>query len=122
MAFVADAALDAALNWVVTNGTTLHICSSEPANYAAIAAAELASAAVTVGAVSDRTGGGRKVTVPALTDEDVDTSGTASHWALSNGTDTLVATGSLASSASVDAAGTLSTTAFDIGLPDFANA
>lgn len=119
MAFVIDAALDAALDYIRTNGTTLHLCTSEPANYAAIAAAELASAPVTLSANADGDTSGRKVTIPAITGDDVDTTGTATHWALSNGTDTLVATNSLTASVSLDASGTYNFSATDIEIADF---
>jgi hypothetical protein len=120
MPFISDTAFDQALAWIVTNGTTLHICSSEPANYAAIAAAELAAAPVTVGAAQNGDTSGRKVVVPAITDDDVDGTGTAAFWALSNGSDTLVATGALASGQSVTAGGTYSTAAIDITVTDAA--
>lgn len=119
MSFTYDAALDAALNNIKTNGTTLHICSSEPANYAGIAAVQLASAPVTLTGPTAGDTSGRKVTIPAVTADDVDTSGTATHWALSNGVDTLVASNALSASALVDAAGTYNSAAIDIELPDF---
>ena len=119
MAFMIDAALDAALNYVKSNGTTLHICSAEPANYAGIAAVELASAPVTLTGPADGDTSGRKVTIPAVSDDDVDTTGTATHWALSNGSDTLIATNALSASAELDDAGTYSFSATDIELADF---
>lgn len=119
MAYANDTALDAALNWIKTNGTVLHICTSEPATYGAIAAAQLASEAVTITGPADGDVSGRKITVPSVSADDVDTTGTATHWALSNGTDTLVATGDLSASAELDSAGTYTTAAFAITLPDF---
>lgn len=119
MAFAIDAALDAALNYIKTNGTMLHICTAEPANYAGIAAVELAKAAVSLTGPADRSPSGRKVTIPAVVDDTVDTTGTAAYWALSNGTDTLIASGALSASAALTASGVYSTGAVDIGLPDF---
>lgn len=119
MAFVNDLALDAALDWIRTNGTTLHICSSEPASYAGIAAVELASAPISIGANADATPNGRQVTVPAISADAVDTSGNSTHFAISNGTDTLVATNSTAGLVALSDTGTYNTTAFTLILPDF---
>lgn len=119
MAFVNDSALDAALSWIQTNGTTLHICSSEPASYAGIAAVELASAPITIGSPADRSPNGREVTVPAVSADAVDTSGNSTHYAISNGTDTLVATNATAGTVALSDTGTYNTSTFTIGLPDF---
>lgn len=102
MPYANPALLDAALDWARTNGTTLHFCSAEPATYAEIAAVELASAPVTLGANEDGTPDGRQAEIPAVTGDDVDTTGTATHWVLSNGVDTLVASNQLDNNYAVD--------------------
>lgn len=99
MAFVSDAALDATLDYIRTNGTQIHTTTSEVASYAAIAAAQLGEVAITISANADGTGG-RKVTSPEFTVTATGT-GDATHWALSNNSDTLVATGALASTVSM---------------------
>lgn len=119
MPYVNDSALDAALAWIRTNGTTLHICSSEPATYAQIASRELAVATVTVGASQNGDASGRKATIPAVVGDAVDTSGTATHWALSNASSILVATGALSSSVLLDDSGTYNFNAVDIEIADF---
>ena len=89
---VADAVLDAALNFVKNNATKLHVCSTAPANYAGIAAVELASVVIDSADFTGPADGdtsGRKVAVNAQTGMTVTASGTAAHIALSNGTDTL---------------------------------
>ena len=121
MAFIIDAAFDAALNYIKTNGTTLHICSAEPANYAAISAIELGVAAVSLTGPAAGDTSGRKVTIPAVTADDVDATGTASYWALSNGSDTLIASGSLSSNVAVSSGGTYNFAATDIEIIDAAN-
>jgi len=113
MSYLNPEALDGGLDWVDTNGTTLHICSSEPANFGAVSSASLGSASVNVPAPSAATGG-RKVTVPAVTGGTVSTNGTASHWAITDGTSVLVATGSLSASKAVTTDSGFNTTAFDI--------
>ena len=122
MAYINDSALDAGLNWIKTNGTSLHICSAEPTTYAEAATTyELAVAAVTLTGPAAGDTSGRKVTIPQVSDDAVDTTGTATHWALTNGSDTLVATGSLAASYSLDSAGTYTFNATDIESLDFAS-
>lgn len=73
----------------VAEGSTVHVCSAEPADYSGIAAVELASGAQ--GTYTKGTGdvSGRKNTVSAVTGLNITTSGVATHVAVSNGTDTL---------------------------------
>lgn len=114
MASLASAALDAALGYVITNGTKLSLCSSEPANYAGISAVELAQdASVTVGSAGAGSPSGRKVTVPAC-DCVASADGDATHWALHDGSSILVATGVLAATVAITDTLTYSTDAFDI--------
>ncbi len=96
MAFIADAALDSLLSYLVSNATTLYICSAELTTYAqASSTLEVGTkTAITLGAPGDRTPNGRKSTVPAFTDGAVQANGTATHWALCSGT-VLLATGAL---------------------------
>ena len=122
MAFLADAVFDNGLSTLNTAVTRLDICSQEPATYGAATTAGTYSlgnkTSLSVGAPGDRSGGGRKVTVPAISDGSVTTTGTASHWALTNGTDTLYATGALSASQGVTSGNTFTLTTFDIGIPD----
>jgi hypothetical protein len=120
MAYINDLSFDAALNYIVTNGTRLHICSSEPASAAAAITASLGNkATITIGSPTDRTPTGRKVVVPAITDGSVTANGTATHYAIINiAGSILVATGQLSSSQSVTSGNTFTLAAFDIGFPD----
>ena len=122
MAFVSDEILDQGLDWADTNGTRLDICSQEPTTYAqATSTYTLGNkTSINTGATADRSPSGRKVTVPAVTGGSVTSTGTATHWALTDGASLLVATGSLSSSQSVTSGNTWSTGAFDIGIPDAA--
>jgi len=92
---IADSVFDAGLATITAGGTKIDICeTSEPANFAGIAALTLGNkAGLTTGAATDNTPTGRKVVVPAITDGAVTKDGTAAYWALSNGTDTLYASG-----------------------------
>lgn len=119
MPLIADYILDLALSELDTATATLHICSSEPANYAGIAAVQLGTkTSLSIGAPGDRTPNGRKVTVASFTDGAVSATGTATHWAISKNGTTLMATGALSASQAVTNGNTFSLPAFDIGIPD----
>lgn len=85
--------LDAALNKIAT-ATRLTVCSGAPANFAGISAVALADVVMSSGdySVSDGDVSGRKVTVSAQSDIEVDASGTATHIALDDGTTLLYVT------------------------------
>ncbi|MEQ8823824.1 MAG: hypothetical protein RIC14_05575 [Filomicrobium sp.] len=119
MAYINDAAFDAALSHIETNGTHLSICSSEPANYGAIAAAELgekASISYTGPANGDTSG--RKITIDAITDGNVTANGTATHYAIHDNSSTLLASGALTASQVVTSGNTFTLAAFDIEIAD----
>jgi len=119
MAYLNDEALDQGLDWVDTNGTRLDICSQEPVTYAA------ATATYTLGTDTVNTGApvagdvdGRKVVVPAVTGGSVTGTGTATHWALTDGASVLIATGALSASQAVTSGNTFNLGAFDITIRD----
>lgn len=122
MAFIADYILDLLLAEFDSNADTLYICSQEPTSYAqASSTYKLGTkSSLSIGAPADRTPSGRKVTVAAFSDGTVNTSGTATHWAITKSGTTLMATGSLASSQAVTSGNSFSLAAFDIGVPDAA--
>lgn len=120
MPYINDSAFDAAISWIITNGTALSLCSSEPANYAGIAAVQLAEdTSVTCGAAANGASSGRRTTVPACACVAGD-DGTAADWALHNNSDTLVASGNLSGNVSITDTLTYNTDAFDITFPDAA--
>lgn len=120
MAFLSDATFDAALAYVVANGTRLDICSAEPTSYAqATASLSLGSkSGVSVGSPANRSGGGREVVIPALSAGTVTATGSATHWALSDGATLLIATGALTVPVAVTSGNTFSTAPFAIGVLD----
>lgn len=85
--FVPDAILDEQAA-IYATATILHVCSTQPANYAGIAALSLASVVLTPGigngdfTASNGDTSGRKVTVAAQNAVDVTASGTAGHIVL----------------------------------------
>ena len=89
---VADAVLDAALNYIKNNGVTMTACSTQPTTYAE-ATSTYKLADVTIDS-ADYTGpadhtSGRKLTVNAQTGITVDSSGTYGHVAICS-SDTLL--------------------------------
>ena len=77
------------------------------------------STSLSIAAPSDRTGGGRKVTVSAISDGSITGTGTVTHYALVDTTNTrLLATAALTASQSVTSGNTFTLASFDIGIPD----
>lgn len=123
MPLLADYVLDAALATLDTEANALHICSAEPATYAAATTTNSlgSKTSLSIGAPADRSPNGRKVTVGDITDGAVSATGTASHWAIVDTVNSrLLAAGALASSQAVTNGNPFTLPAFDIGIPDAA--
>lgn len=89
--FTADAVLDAALDKIAT-ATILTVCSTQPTTRTeAVTTYKLADVVVDSGDFTKANGdtSGRKLTVGAQSSVPVDTSGTAQHIALCDGSDLL---------------------------------
>ena len=90
-----DATLDTMLTYIATSDT-MYVCSAQPTTYAeASSTYALADVAMTPGDGNDYTIGngdssGRKVAMAQKADIDIDTSGDATHIALTEGGDTLM--------------------------------
>lgn len=114
---VHDTVLDGALN-IIDNATRMVVCSAEPANFAGIAAVALADVVMAGGDFTDANGdtNGRKVTVAAKSAVPVDTSGTATHISLDDGTTLLYVT--TCTSQALTAANTVNIPAWDIEIAD----
>lgn len=121
MAFINDEVFDQGLDYADTNGTRLDICSQEPVSYAeATSTYTLGNDTVNTGATQNGATDGRRVVVPAITAGSVTGTGTASHWALTDGSATLIATGALSSSQSVTSGNTFTLDAISITIRDAA--
>ena len=122
MPFLHDTALDALLNDCYNNGESLHICSSEPTNYTeATSTYSLGEkTSPSIGAPADRGGGGREITIGAISDGSVDGDGTADYWAIvkDSATSRLLAAGDLSAPQAVSNGNTFTLTSFTIGVPD----
>ena len=112
---------DAALQVLIDDGDRLDLCSQEPTNYTeATSTYSLGNqTTITIGTIADGDVSGRKVTVSATSGGTIGTTGTATHYAISDTTGTqLLAAGELTTSQQVVSGNTFTTEAFDIEIPD----
>lgn len=112
---------DAALQVLIDDGNRLDLCSQEPTNYTeATSTYSLGNqTSITIGTIADGDVSGRKVTVSATSGGTIGTTGTATHYAISDTTGTqLLAAGDLTTSQQVVSGNTFTTDAFDIEIPD----
>jgi len=121
MGLLHDDIFDNGLSVLDTLVENLYICSSLPTTFTeATVTYKLGTKATpTVSAPADRTGGGRKVTVSAITDGAVTANGTAGFYALTDDSlSKLLAANNLSATQVVTNGNTFTLTAFDIGIPD----
>lgn len=121
MATISDRVFDNGLTVLDTEANRIDITSQEATTYAGATSTFTLgnSTSLSIGAPADRTGGGREVTVAAITDGSVTGTGTATHYAIVDTVNSrLLATGSLSSSQSVTSGNTFTTGAVKIGIPD----
>jgi hypothetical protein len=119
MAYINDEVFDQGLDYADTNGTRIDICSQEPVSYAeATSTYTLGNDTVNTGATQNGASSGRRVIVPAITAGTVTGTGTASHWALTNGSNTLIATGALTAPQGVTSGNTFTLDAISITIAD----
>lgn len=118
-ALITDAVLDLALATLDTNGTRLDITSSTATTYAeATSTFTLGNDTVNTGAPEAGAVDGRRVIVPAITAGSVTGTGTASYWALTNGSTTLYATGDITTPQAVTSGNTFTLDAISITIRD----
>jgi hypothetical protein len=116
-----DAVLDVMLDEIAT-ATTLYVCSDQPANFAGIAAVALADVALTPGdgngdfVIANGDVSGRKLTVGAQVDFEVDATGEADHIVLADATVLLYVT--TCAPQTITDGNTVSTSAWDIEIAD----
>jgi len=98
-----DNIYDNGLSWAITNGSRLDICSADPGlTYSSVTTNTLGNkTALTLTALANNPSDGRKTSIPAITDGSVTATGTAAFWALTNATDTVVASGPLTATQAV---------------------
>jgi len=128
MTFSRDAAADAYLNNIKTLAEKLVLCDGEPATYTAAqtdhaTGDRLGEVAVATGdfTLADGDVTGRKITVAQKTGIPITVTGSWSHWALVDVTNTaLIASGAMDTARAVSASGTATCNSFKITVPDVA--
>lgn len=120
--FANDSVMDAALAKIAT-GTILTVCSAQPTNRTeAVTTYKLADVVVTAGdgngdfTIANGDTSGRKVTVAQQDNVPVDTTGTATHVAICDGSSLLLVT--TCTSQSLTAGNTVTIPAFDDEIAD----
>lgn len=118
MGKVSDSVRDAALNHIKDNTEKIHICSSEPTDFADVDVKTLGNKeAPAIGAVANGAVNGRRITIAEINDGTATASGTATHWALVSAGE-LLATDTLEESVEVIQGELFIIGAFDIEFPD----
>ena len=119
---VADAVLDAALDKIAT-GTIMTVCNAQPTNRTeAVTTFALADVVLTAGdgngdfTVGNGDSSGRKVAMAQQATITVDTSGTATHVAICDGTDLLYVT--TCTSQAVTSGNTVTIPTWDVEIAD----
>lgn len=121
MATLNNRVFDNGLSVLDTEANKILVTSQEATTYTEANATYALgnSTSLSVGAPADRSGGGREVTVAAISDGSVTGTGTATHFAIVDTSNTrLLATGSLTASQAVTSGNTFTLGAFTIGIPD----
>lgn len=121
MAYLNDRVFDEGLSILDLEANAVHVTSAEAADYTEATSTYTLglSSSLSIAAPSDRTGGGRKVAVSAISDGDITGTGTVTHYALVDTVNSrLLATAALTASQSVTNGNTFTLATFDIGIPD----
>jgi len=121
MAYLNDRVFDNGLTVLDLEANEIHVTSQEASDYTeATSTYSLGnSGSLSIGAPTDRTGGGRKVTVAAISDGSITGTGTVTHYAIVDTVNSrLLATAALTASQSVTNGNTFTLATFDIGIPD----
>ncbi len=121
MAYLNDRVFDEGLSVLDLEANAVHVTSAEATDYTEATSTYTLglSSSLSIAAPSDRTGGGRKVAVSAISDGDITGTGTVTHYALVDTVNSrLLATAALTASQSVTNGNTFTLATFDIGIPD----
>ena len=121
MATLNDRVFDNGLTVLDTEASKILVTSLESTTYTEANATHALgnSTSLSIGAPADRSGGGREVTVAAISDGSITATGTATHYAIVDVTNTrLLVTGALSASQSVTSGNTFTVASFAIGIPD----
>ena len=121
MAYLNDRVFDEGLSVLDLEANEVHVTSAEATDFTEATSTYTLglSSSLSIAAPSDRTGGGRKVTVTAIDDGTISGTGTVTHYTLVDTVNSrLLATAALTASQSVTTGNTFTLATFDIGIPD----
>jgi len=121
MATLGDRVFDNGLTVLDTEANAIHVTSQEATDYTEATSTYTLgnSTSLSIGSPEDRSGGGRKVVVAAISDGSITGTGTATHYAIVDTANSrLLATAALTASQSVTSGNTFTLATFDIGIPD----
>lgn len=120
MPFLNDRVFDNGLTVLDTEANRLDICPSEPSTYSGATGTSLGyKLSLDIGAPGDRAGGGRKVTVAAISNGTAIKTDTGTHYAILDTVNgRLLAANALGAPQAITQGNTFTLTAFDIGIPD----
>jgi len=120
-AFINDAVLDTALNYIKTNVENLYVCSAQPTTFAEASSTYKLGTKVSpaTGTITNGDVSGRKLPVTAITDGTVNSNGTATWIALTDDSASmLLCAQELNASKAIVTGSPFTLTTFDIELPD----
>ena len=122
MAYINDEVFDQGLDYADTNGTRIDICTQEPVSYAEATSTYTKGnkTGLNTGPTENGATDGRRVIVPAITDGSVTGDGTVTHWALTDGSSILLATGALSAPQVVTSGNAFTLDAISITIRDAA--
>jgi len=121
MATLADRCFDNGLTVLDTEASAIHVTSQEATTYAnATSTFSLGNSTSLSGASpTDRSGGGREVIFAAISDGSITGTGTCTHYALVDVSNSrLLVTGSLSASQAVTSGNSFTGASFAVGIPD----
>lgn len=121
MATLNNRVFDNGLTVLDTEANRIDITSAEATTYAEATSTYTLgnSTSLSIGTPQDRSGGGREVVVAAITDGSVTGTGTATHYAIVDTSNSrLLATGSLSASQAVTSGNSFTLSSVTIGIPD----
>lgn len=121
MATLNDRVFDNGLSVLDTEANKILLTSQEATTYTEANATYALgnSTSLSIAAPSDKSGGGREVVVAAISDGSITGTGSATHYAIVDTSNSrLLATSSLSSSQSVTSGNSFTLASFTIGIPD----
>jgi len=121
MSELGNSVFDNGLNYIYSNTEKLYLLSADPglmwSNIASYALGNKSSP--TISTPADRTEGGREVVVSAVTDGSCTGTGDATHYALTDDSESdILVSGPLSGTLSMTSGAAFATDSFSIGIPD----